>query len=57
LPVMEEVGTVEMPVFARMTKLPAVLRSTTAIVSADVAALTRAATDSNKRFNFMIDLD
>jgi hypothetical protein len=33
------------------------LRSTTAIVSADVAALTRAATDSNKRFNFMIDLD
>jgi hypothetical protein len=53
-PVITELGTVEMPVFARMTKLPAVPRSTG---SAPIETLIMVTVERIKRFNFMSDLD
>jgi hypothetical protein len=55
-PVMEELGTVAMPVLARMTYSPATPRSTVeGEEKVAEAALIKA--ESNKRFNFMVGLD
>jgi hypothetical protein len=56
LPVITELGTVEIPVLARMTKLLAVVPRSTLVV-VPLAALTMAIAESKNRLNFMSDLD
>jgi hypothetical protein len=53
-PIIVELGTVEIPVFARMTYSSAVPRST---ALAPLAALTMAAAESKNKVNFMLDLN
>ena len=54
LPVITELGTVEIPVLARMTKLLAVVPRSTLVV-VPLVTLTMAIAESKNRFKFMLD--